>query len=200
MWSTKIHLSFNLSSNLLLFSPNQCPLGFYYMTGRPAALDVSSQRHSSSYKDLSWAYLLCDEQRQTFPSAFTGISSDPLIIPICFYTVIYTVENVLIFPMTCLMKPIDLYIGPQIISCSQTHLGLCFVLGFVFYFEKSMEHLSQSMHRSQIKTVIQTYKRYKFSLRDGGKTMMHLLRLNILLQLPTSVSTFRNLLLSLGEN
>lgn len=89
------------------------------------------------------------------------------------------------------MKPIDLYIGLQLISCSLTHLDFCFVLGFVFYFEQSMEHLSQCAN-AQIPSknqLIQTYKRYKFSLGDGGKTMMHLLKLNILLQLPTSVST-----------
>lgn len=50
------------------------------------------------------------------------------------------------------------------------------------------------------KEFIQTFKRYKFSPRDGGKMLMHLLRLNILLQLSTSASTYRRLVLSLWEN
>lgn len=195
----KIHHSFNLLSNLLVFSPNQCTLGFYYMTGRPAAPDVSSRSYFSSYKDLSWTHLLGDEQTQTFQSAFTRISSDPLIIHICFNTVIYPVENALIHSITCLIKPIDLYIGLHFISSSLTHLGLHFGCFFLLFWGIHGTSLPVCQY-PESKQLIQTCKRYTFSLRDGGKMMMHLVKLNVLLLISPSVSTSRGLLLSLWEN
>lgn len=58
---------------------------------------------------------------------------------LCFYTVIYPVENALILAITCLMKPIDLYIGFYILPSNTFEPLFC----FVFYFEQSMEHLPQ---------------------------------------------------------
>lgn len=115
---------------------------------------------------------------------------------LCFYTVIYPAEIDLILAITCLMKPIDLYIGFYVLPSNTFGPLFCFLFWAI---HGTSPPVCQCTY-SKSKQSIQTYKRYKFSLRGGGKMMLHLLRLNVLLQLSTSASTYRSLLLSLREN
>lgn len=98
-------------------------------------------------------------KHKTSQLAFIGLSSIALII-LSFCSVIYQVQNALILFTTLLMKPTDL------------HIGLHFIC-LAFYFQKSIDQayfsqLSVSVHASQAKQLIQTYKKSTFSLWEEG--------------------------------
>lgn len=71
------------------------------------------------------------------------------------------------------------------IDWTTDYILLSNIFGPLFFILSNAWNISPSCLRQctdpKSKQLIQTYKRHKFSLRDGGKMMMHLLRLNNIL-------------------